>query len=277
MGTPFVRDSRARHLPRLSTGTAPDRHRYRERVSIHLVGGGRNESQWPALYAPFVGEATDRASARGAAVPTIGLVVVPDAEDDPGGAATVDRFTAVLLAQGRADVRPLVVADGEQLDPSGLHELDGVFVAGGRTPAYALALQPVAAELLALVHAGTPYLGFSAGAAVAARRALVGGFLQDGVVVCAEDNAEGLDELTVVDGLGLVDVSVDVHAAQWGNVTRLLAAVRVGAVDRGVAIDEDTLLLIQGQDGPRRTGTGRLWWVSRQDSDVVVRLEGGGL
>jgi cyanophycinase len=129
-----------------------------------------------------------------------------------------------------------------------------------------------------MVRAGSPYLGFSAGAAVAARRAVVGGYRQDGVAICPEDNAEDLDELSVVDGLGLVDFAVDVHAAQWGNVPRLIAAVGAGLVHRGVAIDEDTLLHVA--DHPSATtvaGAGRVWWMSLQGRAVVVRLEGRGI
>jgi cyanophycinase len=245
-------------------------------VGIHLVGGGRDEAEWPALYSSFVSEATARARTHGSAIPTVGVVVVHAPDDVSAGSEMVARFTAAVDSQGPADIRPLVVAEGGQLHPSSLIGLDAVLVAGGLTPAYAHTLQPLAAELVALVQAGTPYLGFSAGAAIAARRAIVGGYLQDGVAICNEDNAEDLDELTVVDGLGLVDFSVDVHAAQWGNVTRLMAAVQTGAVDHGVAVDENTLLLVPTSSTTHsRAGAGRLWWVSRHGPDVVVRLELG--
>jgi cyanophycinase len=187
------------------------------------------------------------------------------------------RFTGALTGQGPANVRPLVVVEGGQFDPSDLHGLDAVLVAGGLTPAYAHALQPVAAEIVTLVKTGAPYLAFSAGAALAARRAVIGGYLQDGVAICHEDNAEDLDELEVVDGLGLVDFAVDVHAAEWGNTTRLMAAVWTGVVERGVAVDENTLLLFNDDSATHRSaGAGRLWWVSRQGPDLLVRLEGPG-
>jgi cyanophycinase len=246
-------------------------------MGIHLVGGGHDEAQWPALYTSFVHEATARARMRGSLVPTIGVVVVHAPDEVSAGSGAVARFTAAVRGQGPADVRPLVVVEGGRLDPSSLHGLDAILVAGGLTPAYARALQPLAADVVALVKAGTPYLGFSAGAAIAARRAIVGGYLQDGLVICHEDNAENLDELTVVDGLGLVDFTVDVHAAQWGNVTRLMAAVQAGAVDRGVAIDENALLLVPTSSPTHYSlaGAGRLWWVSRHGPDLAVRLEVG--
>ncbi len=109
---------------------------------------------------------------------------------------------------------------------------------------------------------------FSAGAAVAARRAVVGGWLVDGVPVCPDETGEDLDEVEVRAGLGLVPFAVDVHAAQWGTLPRLVSAVARGEVPYGVAVDENTLLTVgrrrgpgvRGPDGftsygPRRTGT----------------------
>ena len=80
-----------------------------------------------------------------------------------------------------------------------------------------------------------PYLGFSAGAAIAAERALVGGWRIGGVAVSPEEASEGLDELTVAPGIGLVDVAIDVHVAQWGTLSRLVAAVEAGLVEGGLA------------------------------------------
>ena len=49
-------------------------------------------------------------------------------------------------------------------------------------------------------------------------------------------------------GIGLLDVSIDVHAAQWGTVSRLIAAAEAGLIDGGLAIDEDTVLVV-GEGG----------------------------
>ena len=79
--------------------------------------------------------------------------------------------------------------------------------------------------------------------------------------MCAEEAGEDLDELSVRDGLGLVDFAVDVHASQWGTVTRLLHAVSAGLVSEGVAVDEHTALEV---DGDRWTvhGSGSVYRVS---------------
>ena len=81
-----------------------------------------------------------------------------------------------------------------------VEDADGIFVGGGLTPAYHAAFAEIASLVRERVAAGMPYLGFSAGAAIAAERAVIGGYLVDGVVVCDEDVGEELDEVTVVRG-----------------------------------------------------------------------------
>ncbi|GMA22588.1 hypothetical protein GCM10025864_03470 [Luteimicrobium album] len=93
---------------------------------------------------------------------------------------------------------------------------------------------------------------------IAPDQALIGGWRIGGVEVSPEDGSEDLDDVTVVPGLGLVDVTVDVHAAQWGNLSRLVAAVESGLLDGGVAVDEDTVLVV-GQGGLVVGGRGNVW------------------
>ncbi len=245
-------------------------------MSVHLVGGGRDRTLSAEVYGPFVSEAAAVAVARAGAgaPPEVGLVVVHERDDLAGGEGDLTWFAGAMAAAGTVGVRPLLVPEGGLLDPARLAGLDGVLVAGGLTPAYATAMAPAAEVVRAMVRSGCPYLGFSAGAAVAAGRALVGGYRWEGRVVSAEDNGEECDELTVVDGLGLVDLAVDVHAAQWGTVTRLLAAVATGLVTSGVAVDEGTVLVLR-EDPPRVAGRGHAWWVEPAgDGAARVRLQG---
>ena len=65
---------------------------------------------------------------------------------------------------------------------------------------------------------GRPYLGFSAGAMIAPERAIIGGYRVRGVEVCPEEASEGLGEVELREGLGLVPFAVDVHAAQAGTL-----------------------------------------------------------
>jgi cyanophycinase len=243
-------------------------------MSTYLVGGGRDQTLHQAVYGSFRAEAAAVAASRGSGVPEVGLVVVHEADQD--GRDDLAWFGAALAACGAVTCRPLPVPEGEVLPADGLAGLDALLVAGGLTPAYASALGPAAGAVRALVAGGAPYLGFSAGAAVAAGPALVGGFRLAGTVVTGEDNAEECEELTVVDGLGLVDLAVDVHAAQWGTVTRLVSAVAAGLVPSGVAVDEGTVLVLAAGAAPRVSGAGQVWWVDQAgegQGEVRVRLQ----
>ncbi|MFF7235866.1 hypothetical protein [Streptomyces collinus] len=233
-----------------------------------LIGGGWDAAQ---VYEPFLREA----AARGAGVPRIGCVIV----DEGDGEQQFERYAQALGKAGAACVPvPLLVPLGGRFEPEGaLDGLGGLLVCGGLTPAYQEAFAGCLERLPRLLaERGMPYAGFSAGAALAARRAVVGGWLLDGVPVCHEDTAEDLEEVTVRDGLGLVPCAVDVHAAQWGTLARLVAAVGRGTVPYGVAVDENTV--VEVADGTARVaGLGRAHVVRpAADAGTVVRSYGTG-
>jgi cyanophycinase len=240
-------------------------------MSIHLVGGGRRPEHAERVYAPFVSEVAAHATSAGREAAEVAVLVVFAPDDESAGRDGFGYFAALLEALGPVRCRPLLLAEGAQLTADQLGGIDGLLVAGGLTPAYHHALVPVAAGVATLVRTGLPYLGFSAGAAVAARRAIIGGWRIGELAVCAADNAEDLDQLTVVDGLGLTELAVDVHAAQWGNLSRLVMAVDSGAVDHGVAIDEDTVL-VAGERGVTVRGAGQAWWATTGTAGVTVKV-----
>jgi len=70
-------------------------------------------------------------------------------------------------------------------------------------------------------------------------------------------------------GIGLIDIAVDVHAAQWGTLGRLVAATEAGLVSGGVAIDENTALVVS-ENGLSVAGTGSVWQVTTDDAGVRV-------
>jgi cyanophycinase len=181
--------------------------------------------------------------------------IVAFALEDP------DRWEGALRLAGAAEVRCLLRAP----TAGDLEGAAGVFVAGGMTPAYQEAL--AGWTLPGRLH----YCGFSAGSAVAARRAIVGGWTLDGRPVLDADFGEDLGEIEVRDGLGLVDFAVDVHAAQWGTLTRLIAAVDAGLVAEGVAIDEGTVLICDGDD-TRVAGLGQAWRVRAHEGNTLVSV-----
>jgi cyanophycinase len=210
---------------------------------VFLIGGGREDAQVRASHAPFV-------AACG------GGPIVAFALEDPA------RWEAALRLAGAGEVRCLP----EPPSDADLAGAAGVFVGGGLVPAYQEALAGWSAP------ADLPYAGFSAGAAVAARRAVVGGWRLRGRDVCAEEAGEDLDELEVRDGLALVPFAVDVHATQWGTLTRLVHAVGAGLVDEGWAVDEGTVLVVDGGD-VKVEGLGSAYRVAPRDGAVAVSVQ----
>jgi cyanophycinase len=242
-------------------------------VSIHLVGGGWRTDGDAEIVGVFLEEAAVRAAGSGRMVPRIGvLLVVPEDEDEDDAeegavdpAVFADAFAAVAPAQ------PVVstVVEGATFSSTVLSDIDGLVVGGGLAPAYLAAVQPLIDEIRLLVADGLPYLGYSAGAMIAADRAIVGGWRVDGVPVCPAETAEDLDEVAVAEGIGLVDLAVDVHAAQWGTLGRLVAATEGGLVEGGVAIDEGTVLIVN-DEGLRIAGAGNVWRVLDDAAGILV-------
>jgi len=240
-------------------------------MSIHLVGGGWDPEWTGPILRPFVAEGEARAAGAGRVVPRIGVALVGD---DETLAELGPRWTTAL--KGAASCEPVVtgVAEGDRFSSSLFTDVDALLVGGGLTPAYLDAFTPLVDEVRLLVADGLPYLGFSAGAAIAAERAVIGGWRVDGVPVVADDAGEDLDEVTVAAGLALVDLTIDVHAAQWGTLSRLIAATEAGLVPGGLAIDESTVLVV-GDGMLRVDGRGSVWQVEDSGDGVLVRTLGG--
>lgn len=240
-------------------------------MSIHLVGGGWAEDYDGEVYVGFLAEASVRALASGRDVARIAVLLV--APDAAAAEKSARQYREQLLRVALCEPIVTAVVEGELFTSSVLSGIDGVLVGGGLTPAYLDAVAPIVEEVRMLVADALPYLGFSAGAAIAADTAIVGGWRIGDVPVLAEAAGEHLDEVTVAEGLGLVDLAIDVHAAQWGTLTRLVAATEAGLVDGGIAIDEFTVLIV-GDDSLRVVGTGSIWQVDRGDDGVSVSTLG---
>lgn len=261
-------------------------------MSVHLVGGGRDLDAADAVYGRFVAEASRRALSAGRAIPVVAVVVVAEQDDVD---ADVGWFADALGRCGEVRIEPLTAAEtavlagaplrlpaGQGLEDARFSGLDGVLVGGGLTPAYHRLLQPYAGELSSAVSGGLPYLGFSAGAMIAGRHALLGGWRLGPVAVTHEDNAEDLDQVTVEPGLGLVPGSIEVHTAQWGTLSRMVAAVDAGATDQGIAVDENTVVIMDPttdtSPSPMEVrGAGQAWLVAPGEHAVrVERRPAGG-
>jgi cyanophycinase len=223
-------------------------------MSVYLIGGGWSDELAPAVFGPFLAEC-GLSSSRSS--PRVRLVVMGT---DPEALEYHERYVATLALAGEHDLLVTRVPFGEACPAEALDGIDGLLVGGGPTPEYHASLSPLYPRIRELVTGGLPYAGFSAGAALAATTAIVGGWTVAGVVVCPEETNEDLGPVTVVQGIGLAEGAVDVHAAQWGTLGRLVAAVDAQLVKGGVAIDECTTLNL---DGTHRAvaGAGRVWQV----------------
>ncbi|GAA1841257.1 Type 1 glutamine amidotransferase-like domain-containing protein [Agromyces salentinus] len=235
-------------------------------MSVHLVGGGALSPAHAPLYEPFLAEAAARGRAAGRDLPRIAVLSV-----HPGGAGSAETLVGVLSAAG--PFVPLVTAGegGARIEPTAIADVDGIVVGGGIVEEVRAGVEPVFGELRRQVAAGVPYLGVSAGAMIAAEGSLGGGTRIDGVVVAPE--AEEGDEFAVEGGIGLVDVAVDAHVAQRGNLSRLVAAVESGLIESALGIDEGTALIV-GEGGLRVLGSGSVWRVLPADGGVLVSTIG---
>ena len=140
----------------------------------------------------------------------------------------------------------------------------GVFVAGGWTPGYHEALVEPGTDWLPRA-AVRRLLGGRGGGERRTRSSAATGSATS--TICAEEAGEDLEQLTVRAGLGLVPFAVDVHATQWGTLTRLVHAVRAGAVREGLAVDEGTVAIVR--DG-ELAGVEGLGVAYRVDADAAA-------
>jgi cyanophycinase len=228
---------------------------------VHLVGGGRDDVRVAPLVRAFLDDAGEG---------PVRLLLVLEA----GDIESEGRYRRLFALAGAPGVDVRTVAEGTAFDADVLDGVGALAVGGGLTPAYADAIVPLRRRVQELLASGVPYLGFSAGAAIAASQALVGGWRLDGVPIAAEDAAEELDELDVREGLGIVSFTVDVHTAQWGTLTRLVAAASGGLIRGGVGLDEHTALVVDAH-GSSVCGAGAAWWVSDTTPPAITRAVEG--
>ncbi|MFI5085116.1 MAG: Type 1 glutamine amidotransferase-like domain-containing protein [Actinomycetales bacterium] len=236
-------------------------------MSIFLVGGGPDTLTTDLIFRRFAGEIVPGS----AAGPTVAVILF---DHEGSGNRFLSSYAAPLGRHLSCAIRPVFISNDEPVDPEHLRGVQGILVGGGPTPAYCEGLVTAAAMIRRMAAAGIPYLGFSAGAMIASAEALVGGYRVKAEQVCPEESSEGLEEVTIRPGLGLVPFVVDVHAAQAGTVSRGIAVVAHGLADAVVAIDEDTALVVGGgtERGGTPLGTGSAWTIGRSAGIVTVSV-----
>lgn len=238
-------------------------------MTMFLVGGGPTDGLG-GVHDEFVAQARERGS-------RIGLALLGSAEEaehwvEEYAAPIRERFADVEIVPIFLDDEP-VAAENETVWPDDLEQLAGLVVAGGWTPGYLAALMPRRNSIARLVRGGAPYLGYSAGAMVAAKHALVGGWRFRGRQVAPEVWGEGLEEVELREGLGLVGITLDVHTDVL-HLDRLVATLEQGQVHSAIAIDEDTCLVVDVLNGRTRVeGNQRIHWLTRESGATVIRHE----
>ncbi len=240
-------------------------------IPVFLIGGGWRAETFPQTYGRFLQNAAKGGQKR------IVLVVAeePDADSHLQFLRFFEAFHAVGLSANEAFEMIVSAENPLTLERLAAAEPTGVFVCGGLTPAYYDALCIDRSWLEFLKENKIPYGGFSAGASVAGNNAIIGGWqrgIEGQIVEIANENAgEDLDLLAVRRGLGLVSFAVEVHATQWGTLSRLIHAVDGGLAPEGWAIDENTMLEITGGEIKVR-GAGNAYQVRRTDGKISVEI-----
>ena len=237
-------------------------------MTILLVGGGPDTVTSPAVFDRFVEELRHRAPGR---VPRV-VVVLFDHEGS--SEYFLPAYLQPLESRIGCEALPVLLRVNQAADPAAFDDVDGIVVGGGPTPGYLAGLLPSAEAIRRAVSGGVAYMGFSAGAMVAPERAIVGGYRIRGTEVCSEECSEGLEELEIRDGLGLVPFAVDVHAAQAGTLSRAVGAVAAGLVDRAVAVDENTTLVLHHADlqNVEVIGAGNCWTIRGAGPKATVSV-----
>jgi cyanophycinase len=236
-------------------------------MSVHLIGGGATTVADASLHAPFVAETALRAARAGRARPRIAVISLhPESEEK---AKALGELLTEAAAGNPIEVHTTAGRPGEPIGLGAITDVDGIAVGGGVVEDVRAGLEPVFGELRRLVADGVPYLGVSAGAMIAAEGSLGGGSRIGGVVVSPEDPDEAGYELEVEAGIGLIDVTIEVHMAQRGMLSRVVAAVEAGLIAGALGIDERTALIV-GEGALRVEGEGNVWRVLPTDGGVLV-------
>lgn len=239
--------------------------------SVFLIGGGWLTETFSETYGRFLEAATRGGERRVAII----VAEEPGADSHAQFLRFSEAFENVGLSS--AEAFKIVVSAENFLTRKTLVEIKptGVFVCGGLTPAYFDAICQDKQWLEYLSENEIPYCGFSAGASIVSEKAIIGGWrreMKNKTVQITDENAgEDLDLLEVKNGLSLVNFTVDVHATQWGTLSRLVHAVDDGFAREGWAIDENTMLRIN-KNNIEVFGAGNAYHLKKQNRKITVKI-----
>lgn len=172
------------------------------------------------------------------------LVIATVASHNPEG--YFETYQKAFEPLGIKELVELYVEDrAEAHDPEKLALLDdaaGVFFSGGDQLRISSQIgdTPIEARIREIWRAGGVLAGTSAGASVMSDTMMVRG---------ASSESHRIGDLQMAPGLGLVrDAIIDQHFAERGRIGRLLGAVAQSPRVLGLGIDEDTAIILKGDD-----------------------------
>jgi cyanophycinase len=197
-----------------------------------IVGGGEDRSGDKVILRRFV-ELAGADQAR--------LVVICTATTEPDELGAV--YDEAFAALGVSNVTVLPVGSREEAnDPvvvAAIEDATGVYFTGGDQLRIASIFGGSHADtaLHACFHNGLVIGGTSAGAAMMSTTMILGG----------RDTVPTVGRIRTGAGLGLVNgVTIDMHFAERGRLSRLLAVTGSFPHELGLGIDEDTAAVVDG-------------------------------
>jgi cyanophycinase len=181
----------------------------------------------------------------------------------------------ILRRWPAAQIEPLwLVGPDETTWPDDPRTLAGLVLGDGHMSGCLDSLAAHRAEIVRLIRRGAPLLGFGAGAMATPRHAIAGGVRYQGRTVTRPEAAQGLDDVTVRDGLGLIGVTVETHADTALVLERAIAALHISQATAAVTLDESVCLGVDEVSGRTRVyGSGVLTWISLHGDQTVLRYQ----
>ena len=238
---------------------------------LFLIGGGWEESSFKRTFGRFVRAGSNNGRCK--------ILLILAMEDVDARDEIAELFSSMFadVEDLRTETETLFPAEESDLTAGVLSSIEPscIFVGGGLTPRYQELLCSSREFIDFIVDRRLPYGGFSAGSAIAANRAIVGGWRArhrgKDTPILDPDFSEDLDFIEVRRGLGFLDYPIDVHGSQWGTLTRVIHAVDQGLIENGLVIDEATMVEQSGSK-LRVFGNGQAYLVNRVNAKIEVSI-----
>jgi cyanophycinase len=172
------------------------------------------------------------------------LVLATIASHEPEG--YLEKYQASFAELGVGQVTELYVEDRIEANDKGkleaLNEVEAVFFSGGDQLRITSQIggTPIFDRVVDIFRSGGVIAGTSAGASMMSDTMLVKG---------TSAASFRVGDVRMAPGLGLLsNVIIDQHFAERGRIGRLIGAVSQNPRELGIGIDEDTAIVVQGEE-----------------------------